>query len=224
MIQRTFEWQKYVFEVITIFVGITLTLLADGWKEEVADRKREAMLLRQLRENLAADEVYLRGEILILEKVIGYNTIFLNPQENSWIADSSDTYSRMIQLYSTFPFNATAYQMLRENNNGHLISNLKLLGKIIRLYEKDYFDLKEYNNIDRNLILDRLMPHIEASFTATDDLLHPANRQALRASKFRNIVYNSQRFKQIQVRLYEHQLPVIRELIREVDEEIKRLE
>jgi hypothetical protein len=224
MIRRTFEWQKYLFEVVTIFVGITLTLLADGWKEEVANRKREAMLLRQLRQNLTADELYLRVEILALKKVIGYNTIFLDSQENGWVADSSDTCSRMIQLYSTFPFNGTAYQMLRKNHNGQLISNLKLLGKFIRLYEKDYFDLKEYNNIDRSLILDRLMPHIKASFTSTNDLLHPANRQALRAARFRNIVSNSRRFKQIQARLYENQLPVIRELIRELDEEIKRLE
>ena len=225
---RRIAWQKYLFEVITIFVGITLTLLADGWKEDLAERKKEMLLLRQLRDNLAGDYQYLKEEISILKEGIRISDFFLSPDLSPkrlpLPPDSSKQYSRMLQMYSTFPFNATAYQVMRETRDGQLITNLKLLGKIIRLYERNYFDLREYNTIDKNLILDRLMPHLEANFNSTNDILHPANRNALRSAHFRNIVYNSRHFKRIQVRLYENQLPVIDSLIREVEVEVKRLE
>lgn len=58
---RTLPWLKLIPELGVIFLGVTLSLLADDWRQSRLDRTYERIALQELVEDLQADSVDLRA-------------------------------------------------------------------------------------------------------------------------------------------------------------------
>ena len=215
------SWKSYLFEMVTIIMGITIPFLLNEWRIQQSNQKQEVQILTDIHENLVTDSLLLTEEIQVLGTCTRSCDKLLTAQSFAELGDSAFFFLAFAQMYSTMPFNDIAYKALEQTGESKLISNKKLLADIITNYEKDYFTIKEYNDIDKQLILTRFIPYIEANIEYDPPIVHSGS-EALKATHFRNITRNNQLFKKIQINLYQEQLKKLRLLIGQLEEELGR--
>ena len=215
------NWQSYLYELITIILGISISFLANECRVNYGNTIQEQRILSDIHENLLTDSTLINEEVKALQfvdyvcsRVLRLDNIDALPQ------DSIDLFFRCTQLYSTLPVNDIAYQAMEQTGEFALISNRTLLKKIIGLYDIHYFNINEYNEVDKNLILDRVIPYYEANFPHGEDFDSEKANAVIQELHFRNLIKNNQHFKRIQIRLYQEQQKLIRELIREIELEL----
>ena len=61
MARTAIPWFRVGVEFLVIFAGITLSLLADDWRQERGERALEDIALREIAADLAADMSELEG-------------------------------------------------------------------------------------------------------------------------------------------------------------------
>ncbi len=213
------NWTYYLGELVIIVVGIMLSFLLNEWRLGRQEQKQERVILENIRENLQEDQYLMEEEVKALHEVQRVTRRYLDLE---WVPeDSLRYYSGYLQVYSTFPFNNLAYREMEQTGESKFIRNRELLKQIISHYEKDYFAIKEYNEVDKRLILDRIMPYIDHHFPNRSRLLIPENEEQLRASPFQNLVRNNFYFKAVQIQLYQAQMAKMDSLIRQIERELE---
>ena len=157
-ILRAMNW-KYAFgEVLLIFSGITLALLANSWFENQQLRRDEIAALAQLQAALGVD----------LERITtGYDRIGRTNQEivsfiehletgqpkQANITDGIGSLDTFVTLNLTYG----PYETLKARGID-LISDVSLRVRISSLYEDEIPNLVENSIIDRRLTRDRILP------------------------------------------------------------------
>jgi hypothetical protein len=125
---------QYLFEIIVIFVGISISFWFDEWRENRKDREMERKHLIDVKNNLIQDT-------LILSRIIEGGKTFVNSsrklatfKSNSEILDSLDFHIDNASSYLPLQTNKTAYEEIKQTGHTSLITNDSLKRFILGHY------------------------------------------------------------------------------------------
>ncbi|MCB0662965.1 MAG: hypothetical protein KDC24_09510 [Saprospiraceae bacterium] len=212
--------KNYFLELITIVVGIMLSFFINEWRENSKNKEKEITYLQNIKEELYADTSLIRDEINILGVISRGADTILNLNFDRPRPDSIELFIKAQTLYSTLPQRRITYHELQQTGESRLIKNRELLRDIINYYESVVWEIKEYNKIDENHVLNHLIPYYSAHFDMEKE---KGNRQVINDLLFRNLLRFNKGFKEMQINLYKKQLKEIEVLGNEIKNELEKL-
>lgn len=221
------RWAEYLIEIVVIIIGISLTVLFNNWREQIIENKEETKLLESIRENLVTDTLILDTRLKTLNVFIDGNQKLLSPNIDTFPSDSLAIFVDFVATYTKFQGTKIGYQELKQSKSSTIIKNRKLLQKIILHYEQKYDMMSEWNDVDKNFVLNDIIPFLSENLEYSDTLmlLFDDAKTTLQLLKndnhFKNMVKSGMIYKQI-IRMFYVQLKKdTKELIVAIDEELK---
>lgn len=158
MENKTGKYLKYAIgEIILVVVGILIALSINNWNENSKLQAQELKLLKQLKSDLTEN----KKEILELRERISINssamdTVVSKLKEN--IHDTRfDVYATLIHRKSYFNNANSGYQLIG-NISSTIISNESILKGVLQLYEKDFVNISNRQNLMNSTIDNRVYP------------------------------------------------------------------
>lgn len=164
MIRSERRWRRPLIEFATIFAGVTLSLLADDWRDRRNDGRYEEAALHLIRADLVRDTAELR---FALSPAIGHerSTYWL---VSRWDDASAPEDSIQVALtrflhYNSYQFQSAAYRGLRDGDRLSLISNDSLRTQIVEYFEGSQVDVEQLLVAllqERDKVIDRMAPFV----------------------------------------------------------------
>lgn len=234
------DWYKYLLEIVVVILGILIAYNLEQWSGEKNNKKKEIEILKDFKRGLSADLSEIRGNIFLHECSIRSTKIILRViAEDLPYHDSLDACFSFTHSFTTFNGKVSPIEELK-NTNLSLVSNDSLRLEIISMYDEAYNrvrmveavierDYEQLRHIDRlyfdaydtvNLMANTSMP------PPPWGVLHPLKFSELKkdpeyAAMLRARLSNQSGLLRL------HYIPTknaLKELLRKIDAEIKRLE
>ena len=137
---KLIKYTKYLFEIIAIFIGITLSLMADEWRDKKQNREETVKALKMIREDLVADTVkfsdfigyydYIKDiydlQYYHIKRINDFDSI-----QNLYFASSSFHYARKLGRTGISAF---------ENLQNRVLSFADTQKKLGEYYSNPFFD------------------------------------------------------------------------------------
>lgn len=162
------DWKKYLFELIVIITGISISFMVQNWRENQKNLETEQRVLHLILEDLSADSTAITNEIQLLEKTIKGQKRLLTFTDFESIADSVNTFLMMGTLnYSYVKKESIGYQALLQYEVLKNMANQDLARDILHLYSSTYPTLNEWEEIDKTLVMDQQIPYIRSKLSLT---------------------------------------------------------
>ena len=220
---------RYFFELLIIVIGITISFWFNNLRESRIEKKEEIRLLTTIKENLIADSLQLFAEKELYSKSGDYfKNLVDRPFSQGW--DSLEMGLGYLQTYSSIPATEVGYKELQGGGLKY-ISNRDLRENIIKHYSVKNWEWQEYNEIDRDMVLNQIIPYVNQNapfFERVKELENnPKSLNKLKlmmeTDHFKNLVKMSNLFKNVQVRLYIKILKENRILLEGIEKDLSRL-
>lgn len=157
-------FKRPLAEFVAIFAGVTLSLLADDWRQSRDDARDEVAALELIHADLVRDTVEFS---FALGPVRGHerSTVWLLQRwdDPAVPTDSLMAALRSYVIYNSYDFQNAAYSSLKESNRLAVISNNSLRADVVH-----YFDKRQINSEgfleglfeERGKTLDLLSHHV----------------------------------------------------------------
>lgn len=203
------DWPRLLLEVIVLVLGISISFALDEWRTEREAQQAERRVWQAVRDDLAADTLYLTRRLVQLRGMVAGYRRLLAEQPDSVAAD-------MDKLMSYVAFRPTdvALEEIRQGS-GTRLRERALVGRLVSLHAREYDLVREWDAINRDFVLGRLYPYLDTNSPSSADL--DATWRALRAQpSFRNLVHTHLTFKDAQLAVYDRALAAARELTKGV--------
>jgi hypothetical protein len=202
------DWPRLAIELVVLVAGITISFALDEWRRDREDRRVERRAWEAIHDDLAADSVYLAGRMTQLARMTrAYEGLLAGGP-----ADSLDAFMDRAISYVVFTPRQGAYRELQQMAGSRLIRNRALLGELTNCYNREYVLASEWDGINREFVLERMIPYLDATApyvegVATDGSAAAGMSAVYRAvaarDQFRNLVRTNRLFKQAQLSTYE---------------------
>jgi hypothetical protein len=158
--QKETNLKYYLYEILIIFIGITVAFALNSWWEGIKTSKLEEKYLKGIKNDLSENISGLTGLIEIAEdnynaiqKIIGM--ISQNNYQTDTIINNS---VRMAYLFEFTP-RATTFETMKASGNLNIISGYDLKNKIVEVHS--YFsEIKKFDDLYRNYIYDYVIPYL----------------------------------------------------------------
>ena len=125
-------WKRITAEFLAIFAGITLSLLADDWRQGKEDREREAEFLAEVSQDLVRDSTELRTLLTQMEYWDAASLwVNRNANQASMPPDSMFRYLRRFGIISFYQPVRSGYLGLRDAGLLHLLSEAEVRRGIV---------------------------------------------------------------------------------------------
>lgn len=132
----TRRWKRGLVEFVVIFAGVSLSLLADGWRDERREGRERTAVLERIEEDLREDldeHAFVRGRA---DALLGTATWLLD----RWGAaapepDSTASVLARLGCPLIFEYRSPAYAGLKSSSGLPLISSTDLGHRIIEYFE-----------------------------------------------------------------------------------------
>lgn len=222
------RWAEYVIEILVIIIGISLSFFFNNLKESRVERKEEVKLLESVHENLVTDTVALTNQLKNSNIFIKGHEQFLSPEIDTFPADSILRYLDYLVTYTSFQGRDIGYEELKQSKSSTIIRNRVLLQEIIQHYEHKYGIVKEWNDIDKNFVLNDVLPFLSENMKyRAGRFLYNDVETTLKLLKqegqFKNMVKSGAVFKQIIKIYYNKTLSDTRVLMKKIEVELEML-
>lgn len=220
---------RYFFELLIIVIGITISFWFNNLRESRIEKKEEIRLLTTIKENLIADSLQLFAEKELYSKSGDYfKNLVDRPFSQGW--DSLEMGLGYLQTYSSIPVTEVGYKELQGGGLKY-ISNRDLRENIIKHYSVKNWEWQEYNEIDRDMVLNQIIPYINQNAPFFERVMELENnpkslnklKLMIETDHFKNLVKMSNLFKNVQVRLYIKILKENRILLEGIEKDLSRL-
>nr|WP_321244735.1 DUF6090 family protein [uncultured Psychroserpens sp.] len=144
-------------EIILVVVGILIALSINNWNENSKLQAQELKLLKQLKSDLTEN----KKEIIELRERISINSSAMDTVVSKFknkIHDTRfDVYATLIHRKSYFNNANSGYQLIG-NISSTIISNDSILKGVLQLYEKDFVNIGNRQNLMNSTIDNRVYP------------------------------------------------------------------
>jgi hypothetical protein len=151
---------EYLFEVIVIFVGITISFYVDNWKQSNEENKLEIEYLNGFLQDLNLDQKNLEISVSSIEVVNNSSFKLLGGMaRKEFEPDSFYFYTAKIIEMNDFKPTMHTYEEIRSNSHLKLIKDDFLRKQIIDLYEF-YKHLDFVDALARKQQLEYYLPYI----------------------------------------------------------------
>jgi hypothetical protein len=217
---------KYVFEIIVIFIGISISFWFDEWRDNRKDREMERKHLIDLKNNLKQD-------ISIITQYIESGKVFVNSsrklatfKSDSEILDSLDFHIDNASSYLPLQINKTAYEEIKQTGHTSLITNDSLKRFILGHYTLVVPSSEEWSNVDKNYTMTQLIPEMSIYFPVVPDTTNMVSAaqkiKALRVQKLRNLLLTNATYKQATIQSFMTTKIYSEKLVKRIEDELKK--
>jgi hypothetical protein len=157
MAAKSIPWSRLGAEFVVIFLGITLSLIADDWRSQRELRAAEQMALEGFRADLQADSLSM-ADTNELYRAIDRSTVWIRRNLDDPAADPDTALMHMRQLGYQNPFRPqlNTWAGLRAAGQLEVIRDPALREGLVVYYEQgvpraldtDFFDLRQRQYVD----------------------------------------------------------------------------
>ena len=156
--------KRYGFELLVVFLGVWLSLLAESWRQSQILRASERESLQRLAKDLDDDLSDLRGNLFRARTGLDGARWTLEAQATPEFS-SSELAQKLAQMgpCSNLGENTSEYVSLKSSGNLNIIADQSLRQDIVKLYEGRSF-LRWWHDLDCResaAVLDMLGRHVE---------------------------------------------------------------
>ena len=149
----------YIAELVILILGISLSFALNEWRLKTAEHDQEGALLSQFAENLKRDSLNLVQNVAQGKYFTKFSNNLLLMDRDADFNDSLSIKVASIMSYGNFYPTDIGYQEMRSLGNSKIIRNKKLLKDLIALYQGEHELLAEWASVDKNFILNQLIPY-----------------------------------------------------------------
>ncbi len=218
--------EKYVSEILVIFIGISISFFFDEWRENRRDEETIKKHLTFLRTNLIQDTIQLTGMINYgnqFVKSTGKLTYFKHESE---ITDSISFHIDNAASYLTFKPNQMAYEEIRQTAHTNLINNDSLKVLFLSYYTSIIPNCIEWCKVDETHTMTQLIPEMTLYFPVVIDssniISSSEKAKALRQKKVRNLLITNAAYKKATINIFAFTKKYTIHLLKKVDEELNK--
>lgn len=131
-------WGRVAAEFLAIFAGITLSLMADDWRQGREEARRESDFLAEIAEDLARDSAELTSLLLQMKSWDAASLwVNRNAERTAIPSDSIFQHLRRFGILSFYQPVRSGYLGLRDAGLLHLLSDPEVRRGIVDYYEVD---------------------------------------------------------------------------------------
>jgi len=150
MLKSFFTKQKmftFLFEVLVIFTGITLSFVFDNWKQNRDSEEKQIFYLQSIHEDLSDDIKELADDIKLYQNCIKALRFYTRyDAKNNPHPDRLMRYYAYIYQSGDVFFNTAGFDALKSTDNMKVLKDRELLKKIIKIYQNDFPRISHWNN------------------------------------------------------------------------------
>lgn len=150
---------RYGSELLVVFVGVWLSLLAEDWRQARNDAETEMASMARMAEDLEADLRDLRFNLDRAQAGVSGGRMLANPTRRSDVPGDSLAHAlSATQLCSMFIENAAEYVALRNSGQLGIVTDAELRRRIVAAYEnRSFLHMLHEDDCDRTETVLRLM-------------------------------------------------------------------
>ena len=202
------DWPRLVLELLVVVVGISASFALEEWRSDRENRSVERRAWAGVAAHLATDTLFLSGRARQLDAMIAAYDALITGRAPT---DSVESYMDLTISYVNFVRTDFAYEELRRSSSARQVRNAPLLERMSRMYAAEYSLAAEWEAINRDFVLDRMIPYLEAEapapyVTASQATaavgLSRAHAALAREPRFRNLLATNRFFKDAQRTVY----------------------
>ncbi len=218
--------EKYVSEVLVIFIGISMSFFFDEWRQNRQDEETVKKHLAFLRTNLVQDTLQLTGMINIGHKIVRSSHKLVYFKQDSEITDSISFHIDNAASYLTFKSNQMAYEEIKQTAHTNLIRNDSLKILFLSYYTSVIPNCTEWCKVDETHTMTQLIPEMSLYFPVVIDSLNIVSAsekaKALRQKKVRNLLLTNTTYKNAAIYTFAFTKKYTKKLLQKVDEELNK--
>lgn len=208
---------KFLLEILAVVIGVSLAFFADNLRESRNALQTEKATLNGLKSDIVNDTFAINSTINNLKL---YISSYENLLANGFSQDSAGVVIDRLITYSAYrPVDVTYKEM--QQSGAAIISNKKLLYNIITLNTKVVGLVDEAVAIDRNFVLERMIPFFEKNAAFPYNL--KVDHRLMLNNEFKNLVQTSILYKKIDLTILNSYKQISEQLIKEIDEALEVL-
>jgi hypothetical protein len=157
-------WRRGFVEFLAIFLGVSLSFLAEDWRETLRDRSEADRVLAGLMADLEGDQVGLRSKIQIDSVLLQSGQWLLQSWDRDAPEDSIE--AALDRLYTAGTYTPVRSEYASANSAGRLqlIESADLRAEIVAHYETSQPHQQVVNRMQLDLVFEvwrRLRPYLQ---------------------------------------------------------------
>lgn len=163
--ERTFRWKRGLAEFIVIFAGVSLSLIADEWRDERREGRERAAVFQQLAEDIREDlteHAFIGGRASdLLESASWFLDEWGGPAPNSGSTAGSFA---VFTCPLIFEYRSPGYAGLKSASGLPLISGTDLGRRVIEYFEVRQVEVENFAqslSASRDRLVESLYPYVE---------------------------------------------------------------
>ena len=217
--------KKYALEVLTIFIGISMSFLFDEWRENRKDDETARKNLIFLRSNLVQDTFVLTGMIEIGKASVHSINKLIYFKQDSEISDSLNTHIDKAASYLDFKPNQMAYEEIKQTANTSLIKNDTLKRSFLSYYTFVTPYCNELTAVYKMQTMTHLIPEMSIYFPVVPDKSNIVSvqekLQSLKITKIRNLMIMNATYKQEVINTFMFTKEAAKKLLKRIDDALR---
>ena len=218
--------EKYISEILVIFIGISISFFFDEWRENRRDDEIVKKHLTVLRTNLVQDTLKLTIMIKHGSKLVNSINKLTYFKRDSEIKDNISFHIDNAASYLVFKPNQMAYEEIRQTAHTNLIKNDSLKTLFLSYYTSTIPYCTEWCKVDETHTMTQLIPEMSIHFPVVIDSLNIVSSQekikALRLKKLRNLLLANAIYKKEAITTFVATKKATINLLKKVDDELKK--
>lgn len=218
--------EKYISEVLVIFIGISISFFFDEWRENRQDKETMKKHLAVLRANLVQDTTQLTFMINFGNGIVRNIDKLAYFRQDTEITDSIDIYIDNAASYLVFKPNLIAYEEIKQSAHTNLIENDSLKTLFLYHYTSTIQNCLEWCEVDETHTMTQLIPEMTIYFPVVADSLNKVSSfekaTALKGKKLRNLLLANSTYKKVTIQFLNITKKSTNALLKKVDEELAK--
>ncbi|WP_282041827.1 DUF6090 family protein [Winogradskyella flava] len=219
------KYFKYAIgEIVLVVIGILIALQINNWNENRKERTRERDVLEELKQGLESNKAILeKRKLQFADFKTKSKKLIEHLEAKRTYHDSLDSYFYVPTGNYAFGISYATFENLKSQGLD-IISNKSLRLNLVKLYEEDYWLLKDQETKVANAFTNATLPFTRKHFKLMNGTRYKPNDydNILQNAEFLNILYESNYLAQ----LYFSQCVKVSEttskVIEKIDEELKK--
>ncbi|MEM6541830.1 MAG: DUF6090 family protein [Bacteroidota bacterium] len=185
------QFKKYLFyaagEIVLVVIGILIALQINNWNNQNNDRKKEALILKQIHRDFKSNKKQLDSIVIINQRKLNALTVFIdellvNPDSSA--IDTLLKYAADIYTIKTFNPSNGAVEALINSSSFELIQNDSLRNLLVS-WQDVYKDYSEEEQLERTFQLQNFTPYLRKHFNFLKPYAKP-NLEVIKTVEFQN--------------------------------------
>jgi len=221
---KTTKYFKYAIgEIILVVIGILIALQINNWNENRKQDIREASVLEELKQGLESNRSILEKRKLQFKKFQTKSKKLIDHLEaKRSYHDSLDQYFYVPTGNYSFGISYATFENLKSQGLD-IISNKDLRLNLVKLYEEDYWLLKDQETKVANAFTNATLPFTRKHFKLLNRTRYKPNDydSILQNAEFLNILYESNYLAQLYSRQCVNAIENTSKVIEEIENELK---